>query len=47
MITKDREAFFAPELFINNGVQDISFYKNAFGASERMRFSNDDGSIHL
>jgi len=47
MITKDREAFFAPELFINNGVQDISFYENAFGASERMRFSNDDGSIHV
>ena len=47
MITKDRETFFAPELFINNGVQDISFYKNAFGASERLRFSNDDGSIHV
>ncbi len=39
--------FFAPELFINNGVKDISFYENAFGASETMRFSNDDGSIHV
>lgn len=47
MTTKHRKAFFAPELFINNGVKDISFYENAFGASEQMRFSNDDGSIHV
>jgi PhnB protein len=39
--------FFAPELFINNRVKDISFYKEAFGASERMRFTNDDGGIHV
>lgn len=38
---------FAPELFINNGVKDISFYENAFGASEQLRFSNEDGSIHV
>ena len=47
MIAKDRKTFFAPELFINNGVKDISFYENAFGASEQKRFSNDDGSIHV
>jgi PhnB protein len=47
MIAKDHKPFFAPELFINNGVKDISFYENAFGASEQMRFSNDDGSIHV
>ena len=47
MIIKDSKTFFAPELFINNGVKDISFYENAFGASEQMRFSNDDGSIHV
>ena len=47
MLTKDSKTFFAPELFINNGVKDISFYENAFGASEQMRFSNDDGSIHV
>jgi len=47
MTTKDCKTFFAPELFINNGVKDISFYKNAFGALERLRFSNDDGSIHV
>ena len=46
-MTKDRKTFFAPELFINNGVKDISFYESAFGASERMRFSNDDDSIHV
>src|SRR5258708_26070587 len=47
MITTERKPFFAPELFINNGVKDISFYEKAFGASEQMRFSNDDGSIHV
>jgi len=47
MLAEDRKTFFAPELFVNNGVKDISFYKNAFGASEQMRFSNDDGSIHV
>ena len=39
--------FFAPELYINNGVKDISFYKNAFGATENLCFTNDDGSIHV
>ena len=39
--------FFAPELFISNGVKDISFYEAAFGATELRRFSNDDGSIHV
>lgn len=47
MATKDNTVFFAPELFINNGVKDISFYEKAFGATEQMRFSNDDGSIHV
>lgn len=39
--------FFAPELYINNGVTDISFYTNAFGATENVCFTNDDGSIHV
>ncbi|MBO9596083.1 MAG: VOC family protein [Niabella sp.] len=39
--------FFAPELFIPNGIQDISFYEKAFGAVELRRFSNEDGSIHV
>ena len=47
MKANDNKVFFAPELFINNGVKDISFYANAFGASELRRFSNDDGSIHV
>lgn len=38
---------FAPMLFIPNGVTDISFYINAFGAEELRRFSNDDGTIHV
>ena len=47
MTTTAPTTFFAPELFINNGVRDISFYENAFGATEQLRFSNDDGSIHV
>ena len=38
---------FAPELFIPNGIKDISFYKNAFGAVENLCFRNDDESIHV
>ena len=38
---------FAPQLYIKNGIKDISFYEKAFGAVELRRFSNDDGSIHV
>ncbi|MBK0379936.1 VOC family protein [Mucilaginibacter segetis] len=38
---------FAPELFIPNGITDISFYEKAFGAIELRRFSNDDGTVHV
>ena len=38
---------FAPMLTIRNGVTDIDFYKNAFGAVEMMRLNNDDGSVHV
>ncbi|SDX17862.1 PhnB protein [Hydrobacter penzbergensis] len=38
---------FAPVLYIKNGVTDISFYTKALGAVEVMRFSNDDGSLHV
>ena len=47
MTKQNTNTFFAPQLFINNGVTDISFYTNAFGAIEQMRFSNDDGSLHV
>jgi PhnB protein len=47
MTTSPVDTFFAPELFINNGVKDVSFYQRAFGAVEQMRFSNEDGSIHV
>ena len=39
--------YFAPQLYIGNGVRDIGFYIRAFGAKELRRFSNDDGSIHV
>ena len=38
---------FAPQLFIDNGVTDISFYSKAFGARENFVFKNDDGSVHV
>ena len=44
---ENNTTFFAPQLFINNGVTDISFYANAFGATENLRFNNDDGSLHV
>jgi len=43
---KDKPVF-APELAIPNGITDISFYIDAFGAEELRRFSNDDGTIHV
>lgn len=39
--------FFAPQLLINNGVKDISFYSNAFDATENLCLRNDDDSIHV
>ena len=45
MESKQTPFYFAPELFINKS--DLSFYTKAFGATEQMRFSNEDGSIHV
>ena len=39
--------FFAPQLLINNGVKDISFYANAFDATENFCLRNDDDSVHV
>lgn len=38
---------FAPQIFIKHGVHSLDFYTKAFGAVEIMRFSNNDGSIHV
>jgi PhnB protein len=46
-ITDGDTTFFAPQLLLNNGVNDISFYSAAFGAMENLCFYNDDGSIHV
>ena len=46
-MNKTNTTHFAPQLYIKAGVTDISFYEKAFGAIEQMRFSNDDGSIHV
>ena len=47
MTNENSKTFFAPQLFLNNGIYDISFYANAFGAVERLRLLNDDGSLHV
>ena len=44
---KNLKTFFAPQLLINNGVKDISFYANAFGATENFCLRNDDESVHV
>jgi len=41
------QTHFAPQLMINNGVKDISFYTKAFGAIEHFCLRNDDDSIHV
>ncbi|HRI20613.1 MAG TPA: VOC family protein [Panacibacter sp.] len=46
-MSETNKVFFAPELFIKNGVYDVSFYQKAFGAIELRRFLNDDGSYHV
>jgi len=47
MATNNDKSFFAPQLLINNGIKDISFYSNAFAAKENLCLYNDDGSIHV
>lgn len=47
MTNSNDKPFFAPQLLINNGVKDISFYEKAFGATQNLCFYNDDGSIHV
>jgi PhnB protein len=44
---KNLKPFFAPQLLINNGVKDISFYANAFGATENFCLRNEDDSVHV
>jgi PhnB protein len=46
-LTENNKTFFAPQLLINNGIKDISFYSNAFGATENLCLYNDDRSIHV
>ncbi|MGN6296542.1 MAG: VOC family protein [Ginsengibacter sp.] len=46
-MSENLKPFFAPQLLINNGVKDISFYANAFGATENFCLRNDDDSVHV
>lgn len=47
MTSNNDKLFFAPQLFIDNGITDLSFCANAFGATENLCLRNDDGSIHV
>lgn len=47
MKNENNSTFFAPQLMIENGVTDISFYSNAFSATENLCFRNDDDSVHV
>ena len=47
MTQENNRPFFAPQLFIDKGTRDISFYSKAFGAVETLRFNNEDGSLHV
>ena len=38
---------FAPQIIIDNGVTDVSFYAKAFGAVEHFGLKNEDGSVHV
>jgi len=38
---------FVPMLTMKSGTMELDFYKQAFGAVEIRRWSNDDGSIHV
>jgi PhnB protein len=46
-MNENPKPFFAPQLLINNGVKDISFYANAFGAKENFCLRNEDDSVHV
>ncbi|MEP6684022.1 MAG: VOC family protein [Parafilimonas sp.] len=47
MPEENKQTFFAPQLLINNGVKDISFYAEAFGAVENLCLKDDDDTIHV
>lgn len=47
MTNDNNPPFFAPQLMINNGIMDISFYTKAFAATEQLCFRNKDGSVHV
>ncbi|MBT1699039.1 VOC family protein [Fulvivirgaceae bacterium PWU4] len=40
-------AAFVPMLYLKDLAAAITFYKKAFGATERWRVSNADGSVHV
>lgn len=47
MMFETKTTFFAPQLLIDNGITDISFYEKAFGATEHFCLRNDDDTVHV
>ena len=41
------QTFFAPQLYIPNGMRSTRFYQEAFNAAELRQWMNDDGSYHV
>jgi len=47
MTPAPRSPYFAPQLMLEPGTRDISFYAKAFGATENLCLYNDDGTVHV
>jgi PhnB protein len=46
-VQESHPAAFAPQLYMEDLLRAIEFYKNAFGAIEVRRLFNPDGSVHV
>lgn len=44
---EDLTTVLAPMLYLHDLAAAIDFYKNAFGATEKWRVSNPDGTVHV
>ena len=47
MAQQNQPTFFAPQLFMKNVKDAMTFYQKSFDAKELRRFSNSDGSVHV
>jgi PhnB protein len=47
IMNENTKSSFAPHLCIPAGIRDLSFYSNAFSATELRRWNNEDGTVHV